>query len=218
MCEDIRHTDAKVLIVRLKRRIACIYFRQDRLKEARYEIDEVEGIITSMLKDCVDVGIADAYWLLPWIKLFEVWDNESKLADASQDILHYARMALEIAQKLPNEDLHKAYSGRISCSFACLMLHLASHSHFYSARAELEEEANELVNKTSQCTLAKGDRSLWWRAKLWLSHVRGEPSGHILNQIIGECCDVDSSNNVFTVLSAHHHDIEHALCGGVSDN
>ena len=214
LCDGIPHAYAKVLIVRLKRRIACIYFRERMLKEARQEIDEVIMDIAFMLKGCVDVGIADAYWLFAWITLFEVWGNESKLANASQDILHYARMALEIAQKLPNENLQKAYSGRIACSFACLKLLLASHSHFQDARAELEKEASELVNKTSQCTLAKGDQSLWCRVKLWLNHVCGEPLEQILSQIIAECCGIDRSNNVFTMLSVYHRDIEIALCNG----
>ena len=218
MCEDIKLSYAKVLIVRLKRRIACIYFRQGMLKEARQEIDEVEGIITGLLKDCVDVGIADAYWLMAWIRLFEVWGDESELANASQGILHYGGKALEIAQKLPNEDLQKAYSGRISCSFACLKLLLASCNHFQHERAVLEEEANKLVRRTSPCTLAKRDRSLWCRAMLWLNCVRGERQEQILSQIIADCYDVDRSNNVFTVLSVCHRDIELALCDGGGGN
>ena len=212
LCEGIPHAYAKVLIVRLKRRVACIYFRQGMLKEARQEIDEVIMDITCMLKDCVDVGIADAYWLFAWIRLFEVWENDleslSQLDDASKVILHYAKMALEIAQKLPNENLQNAYFGRIACSFACLKLLLASRSHFQYDRGELEKGANELVNKTSHHTMAKRDQSLWCRAKLWLSFVFRETSEQTLTEIIVECRGVDKSNSVFTMLSVYHRDIE----------
>ena len=214
-CENIEHSVAKILIVRLKRRIACIYFRQQMLSEARQEIDEVKGIITGMLKDCVDVGIADAYWLLAWIKLYEVWDNQHALADALQDILYNGRMALEIAQKLPDEALQKACSGRIACLVACLMLHLASC--FKHERAELVKEAKELVNEISQCVLAKSDWSLWCRVNLWLNRICGESSksAHLLNHVINECRGVDTSNSVFTMLSAHHCYIESRLCDGI---
>lgn len=211
MCEGIVHSFAKVLIVRLRRRIACIYFRQGMLKEARREMNEVEGIICCMLKDCVDVGIADAYWLSAWITLFEVWDNENQLAEALPNIIRSATKALEIAQQLPNEELRNAYCGRIACSFACLKLVVASRSHFQQERAVLEKEASDLVNNTAQCTLAKGDWSLWCRAKLWLSLMHGESSEQIpndLSRIISECRGVDTSNNVFTKLSVFEHDIE----------
>ena len=218
MCDNIKLAHAKVLVVRLKRRIACIYFRQGMLKEARQEIDEVEGIIKGLLNNCVDVGIADSYWLLAWIRLFEVWDNESQLTDAFQDILRNAERALDIAQQLPNEDLKHAYTGRISCNVACLKLLLASCSHFQCEfRERMVKEANDLVNKTSQYTLAKRDLSLWCRAKLWLSLVCGEPSEQILSQIIAECRGVDKSNDVFIMLSAYHHDIECALSDGGDD-
>ena len=63
---------------------------------ARQEIDEVEGIIKGhgMIKDCVDVGIIDAYWLLAWIKLFEVWDDENQLREAASDILQLILLLL----------------------------------------------------------------------------------------------------------------------------
>ena len=203
MCEDIKHSDAKVLIVRLKRRIACIYFRQGVLVAARQEIDEVEGIIKGhgMIKDCVDVGIIDAYWLLAWIKLFEVWDDEDQLRDAASDILQYAEISHEIAQKLPNEDLRNAYSGRTACMLGFLKLHLASR--FEHEREKLLKEARELVNRTSQDMLAKSDRSLWCRLKLRLNLAFGEPSEHFLSQVIAECRNVDRYNNVFTELTAY---------------
>ena len=212
MCEGIIHSFAKVLIVRLRRRIACIYFRQGMLKEARREINEVEGIICCMLKDCVDVGIADAYWLSAWITLFDVWDNESQFVQSLPTINRNATKALEIARQLPDEELRKAYCGRIACSFACLKLVIASRSHSQEERAVLEREASDLVDNTAQCTLAKGDRSLWCRAKLWLiSLMHGDPSERIpdeLLRIISECRGVDTSNNVFTKLSVFKHDIE----------
>ena len=211
-CEGIKHSDAKILIVRLKRRIACIYFRQQMLSKARQEIDEVKGIITGMLKDCVDVGIADAYWLLAWIKLYEVWGDQHALADALQDILYNGRMALKIAQKLEDEALRKACSGRIACSLACLMLHLASC--FEHERPWLEKEAKELVNEIPQCVLTKSDWSLWCRVKLWLIFLCGEPSEHLPSQIIDECRGVDTSNIVFTMFSRYHSDIEHVLRDG----
>ena len=211
MCNGIPHAIAKVLLARLKRRIACIYFRQNKPKEARQEITG----ITSSLKDCEDVGIVDTYWLMAWIKVFEVSGNESELADASQDILHNAGEALKIAQKLPNEKLKKVYYGRISCNFACLKLLLASCRQLQCGfRETLKTEANELVNETLPCALTKRDRSLWCRAKLWLSLVCKQPSEQILNQIIAECRGVDGSNIIFTVLSVYHCTIERALCGG----
>ena len=183
------------------------------LKEARKEINQLLGTIFYTLRNCVDVGIADTFWLLAWITLFEVWDNESQLADALPFILDNARMAYEIAQRLPNssEELRKAYRGRIACSFACLKLVIASHRVFQHRKAVLEKEAEELINNTTQCTLAKSDRSLWCRAKLWLHHLSGEPSEEIpndLSQIITKYRRVDSSNNVFTMFSLHKHDIE----------
>ena len=215
MCEDIKHKDAKVLIVRLKRRIACIYFRQQMLSEARQEIDEVKGIISGMITGRKDVGIADTYWLLAWIKLYEVWGDQHALADARQDILYNGRMALEIAQQLEDEALRKACSGRIACSFACLKLHLASC--FEHERAELVKEAKELVNEISQCVLAKSDWSLWCRVNLLLNCICGESSksAHLLNHVINECRGVDTSNNVFTKLSVHHCYIESTLCDGI---
>ena len=203
MCGDIKHSVAKVLVVRLKRRIACIYFRQGMLMAARQEIDQVEGIIKGhgMIKDCVDVGIIDAYWLLAWIKLFEVWSDENQLRDAANDILQYAEMSHEIAQKLSNEDLRDAYSGRTACMLGILKLHLASR--FEHEREELLKEARELVNRTSQGMLAKSDWPLWCQLKLRLNLAFGEPSEHFLSQIIAECRDVDRYNNVFTKLSAY---------------
>ena len=41
-------------------------------KEARKEIDEVMMFIILMLKDCVEVGIADAYWLSAWIRIVRI--------------------------------------------------------------------------------------------------------------------------------------------------
>lgn len=216
LCNGIVHAYAIVLIVRLKRRIACIYFRQHMLTEARREIDEVLMIINVMLKDCVDVGIADAYWLSAWIRLFEVWENDLESLtqlDASKDILRHAEIALEIARKLPDEHLRMAYSGRIACNLACLKLLIASHCSGRDARAELEQQATELVNQISPDTLARRDQSLWCRAKLWLSLQCSQPSERILDRIIDECRDVDKSNSVFTWRSVHHRDIEQALHG-----
>ena len=213
LCNSTKHAPAQVLEVRLRRRKACIYFRQGMLEEARKEIDQEFGIIFYTLRNCVDVGIADTFWLLAWITLFEVWDNESQFADALQYILDNARLAYEIAQRLPNsnEELRKAYCGRIACTFACLKLVIASRSHFKHRKPTLEKEAEELINNTTPSTLAKRDRSLWCRAKLWLHHLSGESSEQIpddLSQIILECRGVDSSNNVFTKLTLYRRDIE----------
>ena len=58
------------------------------VREARREITEVMMLINLMPKDCLDVGIADAYWLSAWIRLFEVWGNDlvnlMQLNDASK--------------------------------------------------------------------------------------------------------------------------------------
>ena len=210
LCDGIRHSIAKVLIVRLKRRIACIYFRQGMLEKARKEIDEVQGLIHYMLKDCVDVGIADGYWLLAWIRLYEVWHNESQLAAALPDILYNARMALKVADQLPTEELRAAYCGRIACNSACLKLLIASHSHFQDRRDALVEEADEHISKTAHSMLAKRDRSLWCRVKVWLHLIKGEPSEvpKDLSIIIRDCCGFDSSNNVFTEFSVYRDSIE----------
>lgn len=219
LCNGIVHAYALVLIVRLKRRIACIYFRQRMFIEARKEIDEVMMLINLMLKDCVDVGIADAYWLSAWIGLFEVWENDlenlTQLKDAPKDILRHAEIALEIARKLPDEDLRMAYSGhgRIACNLACLKLLIASRLSEHDTRAELKQQATELVNEVLHDTLAKRDQSLWCRAKLWLSCECREPSGQILSHVIAECRGVDKSNSVFTRLSVHHREIEQTMHG-----
>ena len=187
------------------------------LKEARREIDEVLMIINVMLKDCVDFGIADAYWLSAWIRLFEVWENDLESLtqlDASKDILRHGEIALEIARKLPDEHLRMAYSGRIACNLACLKLLIASHCSGHDARAELEQQATELVNQISHDTLAKRDQSLWCRAKLWLSLQCSQPSERILGRIIDKCRDVDKSNSVSTRRSVHHREIERTLHGG----
>lgn len=83
---------------------------------------------------------------------------------------------------------------------------------------ELLKEARKLVDITSQSMLAKSDSSLWCRLKLLLILTSGESSEHFLSQVIAECYDVDWSNNVFTVLSAHHHDIERALWAGAGSS
>ena len=69
------------------------YFRKCMLNKAHQDINEAMMDIECMLKDCADVGIADSYWLLAWIRLFEVWEYDleslTQLNDASKNILHY---------------------------------------------------------------------------------------------------------------------------------
>jgi hypothetical protein len=126
MCYEVRYKIAVYLRLRLLRRIACIYFRQSQLKEAREVIDEAK-YEESNCRDA-DVGRADFHWLLAWITFSEILDSGDCMQRLQKEwgTIHKSiHRALDIACQLPDITLQKAYTSRIACNAACLHLQMA---------------------------------------------------------------------------------------------